>query len=188
MTSTVIDTRNSRQVVQSGGILFAGNGTTILPKVQSYGVGPTTATAPTPVITLASGDVVNSFWFADLSTTVAGDDTMYLVNQATSLVLKYTSDGVAWTATGSFSASTAANVTGIVGDAGVDLYVTNASTLFKFSDTTGYGGVISGAAGSIATLSVANTAFRGLAAFPVPEPTVAVLGLMASLVGLRRRR
>ena len=113
---------------------------------------------------------------------------MYLVNQATSLVLKYTSDGTAWTASGSFSATAAANVTGIPGDAGVDLFVTSGSALFKFSDTTGYGGVISGAAGSIATLSVANTAFRGLAAFPVPEPTVAVLGLMASLVGLRRRR
>ena len=78
-------------------------------------------------------------------------------------------------------------MTGIVGDTGVDLYVTNANTLFKFSDTTGYGGMIAGAATSIATAGT-NTAFRGLAAFPVPEPTVAVLGLMASLVGLRRRR
>ncbi len=187
-TSTLIDSRNSRQVMQSGGVLFAGNGTTILPKVQSYGAGPTAATVATPVITLASTDVINSFWFADLSATVAGDDTMYAVNQFTGSILKYTSDGSAWTASGSFTASTAANVTGIVGDSGVDLYVTNASTLFKFSDTTGYGGVMAGAATSIATLSVANTAFRGLAAFPVPEPTVAVLGLMASLVGLRRRR
>ena len=189
MTSTVIDTRNSRQVVQSGGILFAGNGsTTITAKVQSYGAGPTTATVPTPVITLTTADVGNSFWFADLSPAVTGDDTMYLVNQLNGTILKYTSDGSAWTASGSFTASTAANVTGIVGDSGVDLYVTNASTLFKFSDATGYGGVMAGAATSIATLSVANTAFRGLAAFPVPEPTVAVLGLMASLVGLRRRR
>ena len=188
VTSTVIDTRNSRQVVQSGGILFAGNGsTTITAKVQSYGAGPTTATVPTPVITLTTADVGNSFWFADLSTTVAGDDTMYLVNQLNGTILKYTSDGSAWTASGSFTASTAANVTGIVGDSGVDLYVTNASTLFKFSDTTGYGGVIAGAATSILTAGT-NTAFRGLAAFPVPEPTVAVLGLMASLVGLRRRR
>jgi hypothetical protein len=189
VTSTVIDTRNSRQVVQSGGILFAGNGSTsITAKVQSYGAGPTTATVATPVITLTTADVGNSFWFADLSGTVAGDDTMYLVNQFNGSILKFTSDGSSWTASGSFSASAAANVTGIPGDTGVDLFVTSGSTLFKFSDTTGYGGLISGAATSIATLSVANTAFRGLAAFPVPEPTVAVLGLMASLVGLRRRR
>ncbi len=188
VTSTVIDTRNSRQVVQSGGILFAGNGSTaITAKVQSYGAGPTTATAATPVITLTTADVGNSFWFADLSATVTGDDTMYLVNQLNGTILKYTSDGSAWTASGSFSASAAANVTGIASGTGVDLYVTNTNTLFKFSDTTGYGGVISGAATSILTAAT-NTGFRGLAAFPVPEPTVAVLGLMASLVGLRRRR
>jgi len=188
VTSTVIDTRNSRQVVQSGGILFAGNGsTTITAKVQSYGAGPTAATVATPVITLATTDVINSFWFADLSATVAGDDTMYAANQATGSVMKFTSDGSAWTASGSFTASAVANVTGILGEGGVDLYVTNAGTLFKFSDTTGFGGVISGAATSIAT-AASSTAFRGLAAFPVPEPTVAVLGLMASLAGLRRRR
>jgi hypothetical protein len=168
--------------------LFAGNGSTsITAKVQSYGAGPTTATAATPVITLTTADVGNSLWFADLSATVAGDDTMYLVNQLNGSILKYTSDGSAWTASGSFTASTAANVTGIVGDTGVDVYVTNANTLFKFSDTTGYGGVIAGAATSIAS-APASTGFRGVAAFPVPEPSVAVLGLMASLVGLRRRR
>jgi hypothetical protein len=188
VTSTVIDTRNSRQVVQSGGILFAGNGSTsITAKVQSYGAGPTGLTTATPVITLTGPDAVNSFWFADLSATVAGDDTIYAVNQVNGTIWKYTSDGSAWTASGSFTASAAANVTGIPGEGGVDLYVTNASTLFKFSDTTGYGGVISGAATSILTGGT-NTAFRGVAAFPVPEPSVAVLGLMASLVGLRRRR
>ena len=188
VTSTVIDTRNSRQVVQSGGILFAGNGsTTITAKVQSYGAGPTAATVATPVITLTGPDAVNSFWFADLSAAVPGDDTIYAVNQVNGTIWKYTSNGTAWTASGSFSASAAANVTGIPGDSGVDLYVTNANTLFKFSDTTGYGGVITGAATSILTAPT-NTAFRGVAAFPVPEPSVAVLGLMASLVGLRRRR
>ncbi len=188
VTSTVIDTRNSRQVVQSGGILFAGNGSTaITAKVQSYGAGPTSATVGTAVITLGTPDAVNSFWFADLSPTVAGDDTIYAVNQVNGTILKYTSDGAAWTASGSFSASAAANVTGISSGTGVDLYVTNTNTLFKFSDTTGYGGVIAGAATSILTAGT-NTAFRGLASFPVPEPTVGVLGLMAALVGLRRRR
>src|SRR6185369_7882300 len=112
-TTTQIDARNSRQVNVNNNVLFASNGsTTIAAKVQSYGTLPTGATAGSPVATLALADAVNGFALFDLSSSVAGPDTLYALSTVEGLLRKFTTaDGVTWTASGSV-ASSAANLTG----------------------------------------------------------------------------
>ena len=188
--STLIDSRNSRQVVLSGGILFASNGSnTIAAKVQSYGAAPIALTAAVPVVTLATSDVVNSFWFADLNPGVPGDDTVYSLT-ATNQLHKHSFDGASWTGSGSLALPGAGgnfNLTGAVGPAGVDIYIASGNTLYSLNDASGYGAAPSGTLNVLA-IAGANTAFRGIAVMPVPEPSAAVLGLVGLLAMGRRRR
>lgn len=189
--STVIDARNSRQVVLSGGILFASNGSTaVTAKLQSYGVAPTVVTVPTPVVTLNTTDAVNGIWFADLNPGVPGDDTVYALSTVANQLVKSSFDGATWTQSGSLSlAGTTgiSNLTGVVGPSGVDLYLTTAATLYSLNDASGYGAAPSGTLNVLATAG-ANTAFRGIAIMPIPEPSAAVLGLVSLLAMGRRRR
>jgi hypothetical protein len=195
--SAVVDARNSRQVVLSGGILFASNGSTVVTaKVQSYGPAPTAVTVPTPVVTLNSNDAVNGIWFADLNPGIPGDDTVYALSTVANQLVKASFDGATWTQSGSLSLAGSAgisNLTGVVGPAGVDLYLTTGGTsttlsmLYSLNDASGYGAAPSGTLNVLATAG-ANTAFRGLAIMPVPEPSAAVLGLVGLLAMGRRRR
>jgi hypothetical protein len=189
--SAVVDARNSRQVVLSGGILFASNGSTaVTAKVQSYGAAPTAVTVPTAVVTLNSNDAVNGIWFADLNPGIPGDDTVYALSTVANQLVKASFDGTTWTQSGSLSlAGTTgiSNLTGIVGPAGVDLYLTTVGTLYSLNDASGYGAAPSGTLNVLATAG-ANTAFRGIAIMPIPEPSAAVLGLVGLLAMGRRRR
>jgi len=189
--STVVDARNSRQVVLSGGILFASNGSTsVTAKVQSYGAGPTAVTVPAPVVTLNTADAVNGIWFADLNPGVPGNDTLYSLSTVANQLVKHSFDGATWTQNGSLSLVGSAgisNLTGVVGPAGVDLYLTTAGTLYSLNDASGYGAAPSGTLNVLATAG-ANTAFRGIAVMPIPEPSAAVLGLVGLLALGRRRR
>lgn len=187
-TSTSIDARNSRQVLFSGTSLHASNGSTaITTKVQSYGPTPTVATVGTPVVTLATSDAVNGFFFADLSTTVAGDDTLYVLSTVENLLRKYSFDGSAWTAAGSISASSGQNITGVsdptTGTA--NLYITSASSLYALVDATGSAGTLTGSLGTAIATAGTNTAFRGLAL--IPEPASMGLLATAALMLVRRR-
>ena len=185
-----IDARNSRQVNMSGNTLYAANGSTaVTAKVQSYGTLPTGATAPTPVVTLATTDAVNGFALFDLDAGVAGDDTLYALSTVENLLRKYTFNGTTWTASGSISAGGALNLAGVVSGSTVNLFLTSGTTLSAETDASGYNANITG---SVATLTTAGTftGFRGIGLFlPVPEPTTLSLALVgAGLLALRRRR
>src|SRR4051794_22226286 len=79
--TTQIDARNSRQVNLADNTLYASNGSTsITNKIQSYGTFPTSATSPAAVVTLTTSDVVNGFVLLDLSSSIAGADTIYAPN------------------------------------------------------------------------------------------------------------
>jgi hypothetical protein len=186
-TSVSIDARNSRQVNLYGNTLYAANGAAITSKLQSYGTLPTTATTPTTVVSLATGDAINGFALFDLDSGVAGVDTLYALSTVEGLLRKYTYDGSTWAASGSVS-SGAANLAGYVDGTDVKLFLTSATTLFSLTDSSGYNANITGSLTSLASAGV-NTAFRGIGITPVPEPTALSLGLVAAgLMIFRRRR
>jgi hypothetical protein len=196
-TATVIESRPTRQVIVSSGILFASNGSTsTTAKVRNYGVAPHGPTSATAVVTLPFGEVVNGIWFADLNSEVPGDDTIYFIRPVVNQLSKQTFDGTEWRELGSVSLSedsSISNLTGAVGSDGVDLYMTAGQTLYGFKDTGGYSAVPSGNLRVLATASP-NTAFRGIAimqtAAPVPEsaPSTALLLFGTLLVHGDRRR
>jgi hypothetical protein len=166
--------------------LFASNGSTgLTPKVQDYGVLPTSPVASNSVVVLTTGDAVNGIAFFDLSATVSGVDTLYALSTVESLLRKYTFDGSLWSASGSI-ASSAADLNGYVLGSDVKLFLTSSGTLSSFTDSSGHGGVLTGTPTAIATAG-ANRAFRGIVAL-VPEPSVAaLLGLGFALLTARRR-
>ncbi len=191
-TSTVIDTRNSRQVLLTGNRLFASNGSTgLTPKVQDYGILPTGPVTSNSVVVLATGDAVNGIAFFDLSASVAGDDTLYALSTVENRLRKYTFDGATWAEDGFLAlASTAAagaqNLDGYVIGGEVELFLTSSSTLSSLSDASGYDGTLSGSFTSLANAD-SNKGFRGIAVL-VPEPTTAaLLGLGIAAFALRRR-
>lgn len=102
----------------------------------------------------------------DLDAGVAGVDTLYLADNTGT--------------TGGLSAYTL--------DGNVQLFMSSPSALFSFTDTSGSTGTLSGSLTTIATAST-NTAFRGLAVIPVPEPSagMALLSGLGWLVVVRRR-
>lgn len=185
--TTQIDPRNSRQVNLSGNTLFAANGSTaVTGKVQHYGTLPTGATAPTPVVTLATSDAINGFALFDLSAGVPGDDTLYALSTVAGRLLKYTFDGSTWNANG-FLSTTAINLTGAVDGGSVNLFLTTTSSLLMLHDGSGYGNNITGTLGILATAG-ANTAFRGVGVVPEPSTMGLALAGAACLLGFRRRR
>jgi hypothetical protein len=185
--TTQIDARNSRQVNLADSILYASNGSTsIAGKVQSYGTLPTSATAATPVVSLATTDAVNGFLLLDLSAGVAGSDTIYALSTVEGLLRKYTYDGTTWSASGSVATS-ALNITAQVNAGIPTLYFTTSSALLTLADASGYGGTLAGTPTSLVSAGT-NTAFRGVGTLTVPEPAGFALLLIGAVAGLAKRR
>lgn len=187
-TSVLIDSRNSRQVTLSGNVVYASNGSTsITNKVQSYGVLPTGATTPTPIVSQLLGDAVNGIAFFDLNAGVAGDDTLYLLNTFQGQLRKFTFDGSAWNASGSLATS-AVNLTGVAEGGIVNLFLTTGGNLLGLTDASGYNADLTGTPSILATAGE-NTAFRGVGVL-VPEPSTYALGALALgiVLAMRRRR
>jgi hypothetical protein len=79
------------------------------------------------------------------------------LSTAENLLRKYVFDGAAWSQSGSISAGGAINVAGITngtvnsfGDAIVTLYLTSGTTIFTCTDSSGYGGLLTGSLTSLA--------------------------------------
>jgi hypothetical protein len=174
VSSTIIETRNTRQVLLNGDTLYGSNASTgaAVPDIHHYGALPTTATTATVVIGSTGTDAVAGFWFADLSDTVAGADTLYLaVSEAR--IRKYSLVGSAWVDSGTFNATGVLNLTGITTTGSPErtatlFYTTSTAatgTLNSVADTSGYNAALSA---TIATLGTAgaNKAFRGISVVP----------------------
>ncbi len=202
-TSTQLTTAtNFRDVVIASGQLFASDSSGSAIRLSTIGTGlPTSGTQTAtnlPGLPTNTGSPYQ-FAFADLSSAVAGMDTLYVADDTnnTTSILKYSLIGGTWTAEGSITAAGVRGLTLSVVGGNVDLYATSGGSggpsgggsLYSFVDTTGYGAAMSGSATSIASAST-NEAFRGVAFAPVPEPSTALTlaGGIAVLQLLRRRR
>jgi PEP-CTERM motif-containing protein len=119
---------------------------------------------------------------------VAGIDTVYALSTVEGLLRKFTFNGTSWAQNGSIAAAAAQDLTGVVNGTTVQLFVTSPTSLFSYTDATGIGGTLTGTLGAAIATAPANTAFRGVGVFPVPEPTSLVLvGIGAVALYCRRR-
>ena len=123
------------------------------------------------------------FYFADLSSAVAGVDVVCVVDSRTSGadgsgIQKWSLVGGTWVLNGSISNATTSHLTGIedsVAGAAVSSFATSGTSLFALIDNTGYNvaPTITTLPAAIATAAT-NTVFRGVAFAPsVPVPTIA---------------
>jgi hypothetical protein len=167
--SVVVDARNSRQVFLANNTVYASNASTaVQTKIQSYGTLPTALTAGTNIAPTAtffpSADAVNGFAVLDLSPGVAGPDTVYYLDTTQGKLGKFTFDGTNWNDNGSVTSS-ATDLTAVVSGSNVTLYLTNTTTLSTFTDSSGYGGALTGSPTMIITAPT-NTGFRGIQSVP----------------------
>ena len=163
--STVV---NLRQVNIFNNQLYisSASGTT---RVATVGSGTPTTTGQT-ITNLPGFPTTGSpyaFFFADLSTAVAGVDTLYVADDGTG-IQKYTLSGGTWIFSGNVTTTAMKGLTGVVNGSSVTLYATSATgaSLVKFTDTSGYNAAPSGTLTTIASAGT-NKAFRGVALAPV---------------------
>jgi len=116
----------------------------------------------------------NGFLFARLGNVGAGFDTLYVADDGSSQLQKFSLVGSSWVSNGNIPAGTARGLTGVVVGSSVTLFGTNGSNLFTFTDNSGYNAPISGTI-TVRASAGTNKAFRGVAFTPSNSapPTVA---------------
>lgn len=178
-TSTQLSTTvtNLRSTAIFNGQLYVSTSSGSAVRVGTVGTGTPTTSGQTisnlPGFPTAGSP--NGYFFADLSPSVAGVDTLYVAEDTTGggQIQKYSLVSGNWTANGTITASAVRGLTGIQNGGNVTLYgttggsgATGGGSLYSFTDTTGYNATVSGTVSTIATAAT-NTAFRGVALAPV---------------------
>ncbi|MDQ3457325.1 MAG: hypothetical protein M3513_18095 [Actinomycetota bacterium] len=176
-TSISTTTTNIRVVDIDSGQLYATSGSASNLAVNRIGSGlPTTSgQVATPIFPLLTGSPTPSpygFTFLDRNAAVPGNDTLYLADDTSTGLRKYSFDGTTWTARGTFALSTR-GLTGTVTGSTATLYATTttgAGSLVRIVDTAASDAAISATSTVVAT-GLANTAFRGVAFAPTGGST-----------------
>ena len=164
---------NVRYVNISGGNLYVSSGSSATLGVSQIGTGlPTTTGQANTLLTGTSSVGPYSFYFADLSTTVAGVDVLYVAddNSGAGAIQKYSLVGSTWTLNGTVGPAAAAvrGLAGSVSGTTVSLFASSSSSLYAVTDNAGYNAVPSTTTLPAAIVTAAtNTAFRGAAFAPV---------------------
>jgi len=181
-TSTALTTAvtNLRATNIFGGQLYVSSmsGTT---RLVAVGTGtPTTSPQTLNALPGLDSTTLNgpyTFFFADLDGGVAGNDTVYVADDAGNQLKKFSLVGGTWVANGNLALAAARGMTASVSGTSVTLYTqNNGSTLSSVTDASGYNATITGTFTALAT-AASNTAFRGVALVPsssAPSPTPTV--------------
>ena len=169
---STLDTINTRQIEIFGGQVYysTGSGTA---GIYSLGTGLPTAGTQTATLlpgTNSNGTSPYAFYLADLSTSVAGYDTLYVADSMKGIE-KFALVGGTWTSLGQLAFSGVTGLTATVSGSTVTLYATSPGAIDKLVDTGGYDVALTGALSTIAT-ATANEAFRGVAFAPTNPPPV----------------
>lgn len=182
-TSTQIESTplNIRNVAIFGGQLYLSASSTPFLGIATVGTGtPTTSGQTVTQITPTYGTGNPSpyqFFFADLTSSVAGVDTLYVADDRTTAngggIAKFSLVGGSWVLNNIYAGTGtvgARGLTGVVSGSNVTLYATTTETsanrLISITDTSGYNGTLSGTATTVATATT-NTVFRGVAPAPL---------------------
>jgi len=146
-----------------------------------------------PGLPSASASSAYSFVMFDLSDSEPGLDTMYVALDTQGAINKYCSVGGTWQYYGAVAAPSHRGLEGLAFGTLVRLFTTTGGggatgggTLAVTTDASGYTGTFSGTLFTLAT-ATNNTAFRGVALAPLPEPGLFGLAGAALLVFLRRK-
>ena len=169
---STLDTINTRQIEIFGGQVYysTGSGTA---GIYSLGTGlPTSGTQTATLLpgTNSNGTSPYAFYLADLSSSVAGYDTLYVADSMKGIE-KFALVGGTWTSLGQIAFSGVTGLTASVSGSTVTLYATSPGAIDKLVDTGGYDAALTGTLSTIAT-ATANEAFRGVAFAPTNPPPV----------------
>ncbi|HVV48109.1 MAG TPA: DUF3616 domain-containing protein, partial [Polyangia bacterium] len=172
-TAVLTAPANVRWLGIFGGQLYGSSGSGAFTNVFTIGTGlPVTVgqTATSLPGMPTSGASPYGFVLFDLDPDVAGNDTLYVADDAAGLQ-KWTFDGLTWTEAATLSLAAPIGFRGVAGfaaDGTVTLMASTAETgvdrLVVFADA---GGTVAPVGTVVATATV-NTAFRGLALSPHP--------------------
>ena len=186
---------NNRSLGIFGGQLYvsSGSGTNTFRGVNAVGTGLPTTTGQTTTRLPGMNDTDNpssyQFFFADLDAGVAGNDTLYIADDAAGALTKWSLVGGTWTKNNTIgvNADDYRGLTGSVNGATVTLYTTrdnstSADTLVSLVDATGYNAVMTATPTLVATAAT-NTAFRGVALAPVEIPQLIVTEINSNASG-----
>lgn len=189
---------NLRQITVADGQLYTTSGSGSF-RLATVGTGlPTTsgqtiANLPGAVSALTSPYAV---FFADLSPSVPGVDTVYVADDGASALSKYSLVSGSWVLNGTVGVAADAyrGVTGVADASGVHLFATRkggsgatgGGELVALDDLSGYNGAFAGSPTLLATAG-ANTAFRGVG-YIVPTPGSLALLAIGGIMSARRRR
>lgn len=183
ISTTVV---NNRAIGIADGQLYASNASGSNTRIKSVGAGlPTTLEAMADLPGLpTTGTSGNQFYFADLNAGVAGVDTVYLADDGTGGIRKFSLVGGSWVLDGVIDSGAYRGLTGSTAAGVVTLYATKTGTLLvTVTDTAGYNTAPSSTAVTTLATAGANTAFRGVAFVPSSAATpVLTLGNASALV------
>jgi hypothetical protein len=192
---------NNRTLAVVGGQLYAGSGsgTNTNRGVNTIGSGTPTTTGNLetrlPGLTDATNPSNYGFFFADLSTSVAGLDTLYIAddtNAAGGGITKFSLVSGSWVKNNTVGTTSDAyrGLSGFVSGTTVTLYAarkggsgsTGGGEIASLVDTAGYNANISGTPSAAIVTAALDTAFRGIVYLPAcTAPTISISPSNASV-------
>ncbi len=188
---------NMRNVAIFNGQLYGSDNSGTTYKLSSIGTGLPTTSGQSftniPGFPTSAASAPYAFFFADLSSSVAGLDVVYVCDDAANTITKYSLASGTWTSNGTVTAKTVKGLTASISGTTVKLYGTAATTsptstyIYTYTDASGYNGSISGTATNLVDrTNVSLIAFRGIAFAPTsfttqPSNTTVCTGNTTSL-------